>query len=188
MRFHGSVYKQPNASNATLDKLANDLFIYGTQLSDLPESEQSMARNLTAEIFVLQQGDVNVSTISLEPSSGQGSSGEPGGGGSTQASGGSQQVTLPYPTTPEGDFDVFVPIASNGLQSGNSTSTIQRLDVHIQGASLGNSTAYLVPDHGLTVVSDIDDILRVTKIYDPKQGLLDTFARPFTPWENMPDM
>jgi hypothetical protein len=45
-----------------------------------------------------------------------------------------------------------------------------------------------VPNEGLTVISDIDDILRVTKIYEPKEGLLNSFARPFTPWENMPSI
>lgn len=34
----------------------------------------------------------------------------------------------------------------------------------------------------------IDDILRITKIYVPKEGLLNTFARPFKSWENMPQV
>ena len=150
VRFHGNVYKQPNTSNETLDKLADDLFIYGTKLSDLPESQQAQARNLTAEIFVLQQGSVNVSTIHLEPSPNQGASGQSGGGGGSEASGGTQDVTLPYETTPQGDFDVFVPIKSNGLQPGNTTQQVQRLNTYVGGASLGNATAYLVPDQGLT--------------------------------------
>ncbi|WPH00211.1 Hypothetical protein R9X50_00303400 [Acrodontium crateriforme] len=188
IRFHGNVYKQPNTSNETLDKLADDLFIYGTKLSDLSEDEQAQARNLTAEIFVIQQGDVNVSTIHIEPAPSQGSSGQAGGGGSTNTTGGTQDLTLPYPTTPEGDFDVFVPIKSNGLTAGNATQQVQRMNTYVGGASLGNGTAYLVPNEGLTVVSDIDDILRVTKIYEPKEGLLNTFARPFVQWENMPDI
>lgn len=53
---------------------------------------------------------------------------------------------------------------------------------------MGNATAYLVPSTGLTIINDIDDILRVTKIYEPKEGLLNSFARPFTPWMNMPDI
>ncbi|KAF2765284.1 hypothetical protein EJ03DRAFT_319701 [Teratosphaeria nubilosa] len=189
VRFHGNVYKQPNTSEETLNKLAGALFIYGEDFNNLTASEQAMARNLTAEIFVVQQGNVAVNTIHLEPASSQGSSGEPGGGGgTTNTTGGTQDITLPYNTTAEGDFDVFVPIASNGLTAGNETSEIQRLNTHVEGASLGNSTAYLVPNEGLTVISDIDDILRVTKIYEPKQGLLNSFARPFTAWENMPSI
>ncbi|KAK4545129.1 hypothetical protein LTR36_003680 [Oleoguttula mirabilis] len=188
VRFHGNVYKQPNTSNETLQKLAGDLFIYGTSLSSLPESQQAQARNLTAEIFVIQQGDVNVSTIHLEPSDSQGSSGQAGGGGATTATGGTQDIQLPYNTTAEGDFDVFVPIASNGLTNGNETSAVQRLNTYVEGATLGNGTAYLVPNEGLTVISDIDDILRITKIYEPEQGLLNSFARPFVQWEDMPSI
>jgi len=186
--FHGNVYKQPNTSNETLTDLANKLFIYGTSMSDLPESQQDQARNLTAEIFVVQQGNVNVSTIHLEPADSQGSSGQPGGGGGTTATGGTQDIQLPYNTTAEGDFAAFVPIQSNGLMNGNETNEIQRLNTYVGDASLGNATAYLVPNEGLTVISDIDDILRVTKIYEPEQGLLNSFARPFTAWENMPSI
>jgi hypothetical protein len=97
-------------------------------------------------------------------------------------------VTLPYNTTGEGDFDTFVPIQLNGLQPGNGTDAIQKLNVYAVGATQGNATAYLVPPTGYTVISDIDDILRVTKIYQPKEGLLNSFARPFASWLNMPDI
>ncbi|KAJ5663493.1 hypothetical protein N7507_004224 [Penicillium longicatenatum] len=187
VRFHGNVYKQPNTSVSDLNKLAN-VFLVGTSISDLPESQQDQARNLTAEIFVVQQPDVAVNTIHLEPAPSQGSSGQPGGGGSSNTTGGTQNITLPYNTTVEGDFDTFLPIKSNGLSAGNETSAIQRLNTYVEGATIGNSTAYLVPPTGITIVSDIDDILRVTKIYEPKQGLLNSFARPFTPWQNMPDI
>lgn len=187
VRFHGNVYKQPNTSTADLNKFAN-VFLVGTDISSLPDSQQDQARNLTAEILVVQQGDVAVNTIHLEPGSSQGSSGQTSGSGATQASGGTQDITLPYNTTVEGDFDIFVPIDSNGLTAGNETSAIQQLNSHVEGATLGNGTVYLVPPTGLTVISDIDDILRVTKIYEPTQGLLNSFARPFTAWENMPSI
>ena len=60
--------------------------------------------------------------------------------------------------------------------------------MYANGTESGNATAYLVPPLGVTIVSDIDDILRVTKIYEPKEGLLNTFARPFRPWLNMPEI
>ena len=165
VRFHGNVYKQPNTSTSDLNHLAN-VFVPNVDVTQLPPSQQTQARNLTAEIFVIQQGDVNVSTIQLESTS----------------NGGTQELTLPYPTTPEGDFDVFVPIDSSGLTAGNETNEIQTLNTYVEGTSLGNATAYLVPNNGLTVISDIDDILRVTKIYEPEKGLLNSFARPFRPW------
>ncbi|OQE26059.1 hypothetical protein PENFLA_c007G02980 [Penicillium flavigenum] len=187
VRFHGNVYKQPNISVSTLNDLA-DVFLVNTSISDLPESQQAQARNLTAEIFVVQQPNVAVDKIHLKHAESQGSNGQAGGGGSSNTTGGTQDVTLPYNTTAQGDFDTFVPIDSNGLTAGNETSEIQRLDTHVEGASIGNATAYLVPPTGLTILSDIDDLLRVTKIYQPAQGLLNSFARPFTPWENMPEI
>jgi hypothetical protein len=108
--------------------------------------------------------------------------------GTITAPGGTQNITLPYPTTPEGDFDAFVPIRQDGLLAGNATNQIQRLNVYATGSDLGNATAYLVPPTGLTVVSDIDDILRITKIYQPKEGLLNSFARPYVPWMDMPNI
>ncbi len=102
--------------------------------------------------------------------------------------GGNQEVKLPYSTTTQGDFDAFVQIESDGLADGNQTSDIQRLNVDTVGSNIGNATAYLVPPTGLSIISDIDDILRITKIYQPKEGLLNSFARPFVPWENMPEI
>ncbi|KAK5005938.1 hypothetical protein LTR39_005795, partial [Cryomyces antarcticus] len=178
VRFHGNVYKQPNTTTQKLNDLAN-VFLIGTSINQLPPSQADQARNLTASIFVIQQGDTNVSTIHLEPAPMAGSSGESGGGGAVTPSGGAQDITLPYPTTPEGDFDVFVPIknvSGGGLMAGNGTNQIQRMNVYVGGASIGNATAYLVPPTGFTIVSDIDDILRITKIYEPKEGLLNSFA------------
>ena len=136
---------------------------------------------------MIQQGDQNV-TFNLAPAPTAGASGEQGGGGAVTPPGGSQQIRFPIPTTPEGDFDSFVQIKDDGLAAGNSTNEIQRLNVYTEGDINGNATAYLVPPTGLTVISDIDDILRVTKIYQPTEGLLNSFARPFTQWMNMPDI
>lgn len=109
--------------------------------------------------------------------------------------GGTQTIKLPYNTTAEGDFDVFVHLKNttgpNGgyLIPGNETAHIQTLNMYAEGKNnSGNATAYLVPSKGTTIISDIDDILRITKIYVPKEGLLNTFARAFTPWMNMPEI
>lgn len=186
VRFHGNVYKQPDIEQSKLDDLA-DIFLVDVDVDELPPNEQNNARNLTASIFIVQQGDVNV-TMHIEPAPMAGGDGEPGGGNTITPPGGSQNLTLPYPTTELGDFDVFVPIQniSNNLLGGNETELIQRLNVYAAGSELGNATAYLVPPKGLTFISDIDDILRVTKIYKPKEGLLNSFARDFVPWMNMP--
>ncbi|KAI9869185.1 MAG: hypothetical protein M1830_005456, partial [Pleopsidium flavum] len=189
LRFHGNVFKQPNIPESKLDDLANG-FLIGTSVQSLPPSQASQARNLTAEIYVLQQSNQNL-TFHLEPAPTAGASGEQGGGGAVTPNGGTQEVTFPTPTTPEGDFDAFIQIknvSGSGLMAGNATSQIQRLNVYTNGTLTGNATAYLVPPKGLTIVNDIDDILRITKIYEPKEGLLNSFARPFTPWMNMPEI
>ena len=185
------MFKQPNISESKLDDLAN-IFLIGTSIQDLPPAEQTQARNLTAEIFVVQQGNVNVS-FHLEPAPSQGGDGEAGGGGGVTPPGGAQNITLVGETTVEGDYDQFIQIAnvsgSGGyLAPGNETSAIQRLNVYTDGTLTGNATSYLVPDEGLTIVSDIDDILRVTRIYQPADGLLNSFAKAFTPWMNMPSI
>ncbi|KAK4943780.1 hypothetical protein LTR10_016683 [Elasticomyces elasticus] len=188
LRIHGNVFKQPNVSNATIDKLA-DGFLIGTSMANLTASEQDQTRNVTREIYVVQQGNQSV-TMDIFPGPEAGSSGQPGGGGGVTPSGGEQTITLPDLTTPEGDFDIFVPISNTSLALTAGTGDIapQRLNVYAQGTDTGNATSYLVSDQGFTIISDIDDILRVTKIYEPAQGILNTFARPFTPWLNMPDI
>ena len=182
MRFHGNVFKQPNISESKLDDLAN-VFLVGTSIQQLPPAQQSQARNLTSEIFVVQQPHVNVS-FDIEPAAHQ--------SGNTH-SGGSQKIHLVGETTEEGDYDAFIPLANVSgpggyLLPGDGTSRPQRVNVYTNGTDTGNATSYLVPTAGLTIVSDIDDILRITKIYEPEEGLMNSFARPYVPWMNMPDI
>ncbi|KUI67512.1 Phosphatidate phosphatase APP1 [Cytospora mali] len=188
---HGNIYKRPNISQEKLDDLAN-VFLIDVDIDQLPQSQQDQARNLTSEIYVLQQDNEQVTInfvndVTVNPDTDS---------GGINAAGGSQTITMPYNTTVEGDFDSFVILknttGSNGtghLIPGNETNQVQLLNAYVEGASTtGNATAYLVPDTGITIISDIDDILRITKIWDPKEGLLNSFARPFTPWLNMPDI
>lgn len=187
LRIHGNVYKVPNISNDTIDNLAN-VFLIDTSVAQLNATEQDQARNFTKSIFVVQQDDVNV-TMNILPGPQFGGDGEPQGGGGVTAGTINQTLQLPYPTTPEGDFDTFVQLDnSSGLTPGTGEIPPQRVNVYAQGTDSGNATSYLVSDNGLTVISDIDDILRVTKIYDPKEGLLNSFARPFVQWMNMPSI
>ena len=135
---------------------------------------------------MVQQANEHV-TFSIAPAPTAGA--QPDDGGAIPATGGAQTVNFPFETTVQGDFDAFVPLQSNGLLPGNDTNTrLQRLNIYAQGTDTGNATGWLVPNQGLTVISDIDDILRVTMIYEPKEGLLNSFARAFTPWLNMPEI
>jgi len=189
MRVHGNVYKLPNVSQSKIDDLAN-VFLIDVDIDQLSPTEQANARNLTRSIFVVQQPDKEVimdfvPDVTVRPNA---------SGGVINAQGGAQTIKLPYNTTDEGDFDTFVLLKNttgqNGghLLRGNETSSIQALNMYASGTNSGNATAYLVPNKGYTIVSDIDDILRVTKIYVPKEGLLNSFARSFVPWMNMPEI
>ncbi|KAJ7103141.1 hypothetical protein B0H15DRAFT_196460 [Mycena belliarum] len=171
---HGNVFKQPNISQPKLDELAN-AFLIDTSVAQLPPDQAAQARNFTASIFVLQQSGQSV-VLNITPIS------------STGKSNGTSQTLTVGPTSAEGDFNspMLIPDPQKQLIAGNRTSSIQLLSEHVNGTDTGNATAYLVPPEGLTVISDIDDILRITKIYQPKEGLLNSFARPFTPWMNMP--
>ncbi|KAI1817620.1 hypothetical protein GGS20DRAFT_507348 [Poronia punctata] len=189
VRVHGNVYKQPDVKRKKLDDLAN-IFLIGVDIDELPEDQQRQARNLTASIFVVQQANVSVAVhfednVDVRPDA---------SGGVFNARGGAQSFELPYRTTSEGDFDAWLLLKNTTgpeggyLLPGNATDRIQALNIYTNGTETGNATAYLVPPRGLTIISDIDDILRVTKIYDPKEGLLNSFARPFVPWEDMPSI
>ena len=153
------------------------LFLFGTSLNSLTTAQASQARTVTAELLVVQQANENV-TLSLTPAAFTGTQPEDGS---------AQTIDFPYLTTFTGDFDAFVPIQSYGLLPGNDRNTpIQRLNIHTEGTDTGDATSWLVPDKGLTVISDVDDILRITKVYVPREGLFNTFAKAFTPWMNMP--
>jgi hypothetical protein len=186
LRFRGSVYKQPNLSKRTIDNLAN-IFLLGS-VKKLPSEQYEQAINMTRSIFVLPQKNIQVSfrlssVLSARPSDGfkWNDIGNPLRG--------EQAIDIPRSTNFEGDFDEFVPvknISGSGLLAGNATSRVQRIRVHARGTNTGNATSYLVPSSGLTIISDVDDILRLSKVYQPREGLRNLFARPFMAWMNMP--
>lgn len=162
VRIHGNIYKQPNISTDKLNSLANG-FLIGTDIQSLPQDQQDQARNLTSEIYIVQQDNEQVivdfvTNVAVNPGTDS---------GAINAAGGAQTITMPYNTTAEGDFDSFVVLqnvtGANGghLLPGNETDQLQLLNVYVQGAAeTGNATAFLVPSTGITIISDIDDILR----------------------------
>lgn len=114
------MYKQPNTAEKKLDELAN-VFLIGVDIKDLPADQQNNARNVTSSIFVVQQKDENVTMNLVVPVRSQ---------VFNQKNGSTQSIQLKYPTTEEGDFDVFTPIKLDGLEPGNKTTKIQQLSVH----------------------------------------------------------
>jgi len=104
LRLHGNVYKQPNISESKIDELADQFVIGSTPVSKLPPMESAQAVNLTREIYVVQQHNVNV-TVNIEPAPSAGSSGEPGGGGGVTPPG--MWWIIISPTTPRFQFLSF---------------------------------------------------------------------------------
>jgi phosphatidate phosphatase APP1 len=49
-------------------------------------------------------------------------------------------------------------------------------------------TVRLVPEQGRTVITDIDDTIKVTNIRDSKEKVANTFLRPFAPVPGMPEL
>ena len=52
----------------------------------------------------------------------------------------------------------------------------------------GNGTTILVPTSGISVISDIDDVLRITKVYVPNQGLYNSFVQPYVNVPGVPEL
>ncbi|KAL2356044.1 hypothetical protein BJ546DRAFT_948056 [Cryomyces antarcticus] len=183
LHVHGNVYKQPHLTDEKLNTLANKFLIrasatlqkgHRNHFYRLTPEEAAQARNLTAEIMVVPTDGAEV-YMHIE---------------------GHNNMTLPWKTSSTGDFDAWLPLSKHeprSLVDGYLTDKLQTLDIsaHVYGSDAGvdgNATAYLVPPHGVTLISDVDDILRVAEIWNPKQMLLNMFARPYTPWLNMPDL
>lgn len=84
-----------------------------------------------------------------------------------------------------GEIDQFVPV--EGLNK-NFTST-QVVTTGIQNVTgPGNGTVLLVPTSGISVVSDIDDVMRITKVYVPNQGLFNSFVQPYVNVPGIPEL
>lgn len=183
-RIRGQMYTLPylDLPQNTKDDLAR-AFLPGYDWNKLSVAEKDNARNLTAHIFSVPKSgqDVNFH-FKLAPQSPIGGQ----NGGQTWE----QVIKFPYKTNSAGEVAGFLPLQDqNQLPAGDGRGgVVGILDTWVKGIESGNGTTYLVPKEGITIVSDIDDILRETKIYKPQEGLYNSFARDFIPWLNMPSV
>lgn len=170
LHVHGNIVYEHEVSNRTLDRWANRIMIFGTKVRDLRPENQALARNMTREILALPIG-IN-STFKMDV---------------TGPTGERRRVRLP-PTINTGDFDGWLPLNDmNLLQSGNhSDVSVQRMTLAVVNAANSHSTGFLVPPDGISVVSDIDDILRDAQIWRWRPLLEGAISRRFVPWKNMP--
>jgi hypothetical protein len=91
----------------------------------------------------------------------------------------------------------------------STNRTIDEVNIDAQGHWIDNASSHLsiagcgeanmrsrlvtlethyFSSEGLTIVSDVDDILRVAEIWNPKQMIFNTFVRAFRPWLEMPQI
>lgn len=85
-----------------------------------------------------------------------------------------------------GEFDQFVTVPELRGETGNGVQVVETGILNVTGP--GNGTVILVPQQGISVVSDIDDVLRITKVYVPNQGLFNSFVEPYVNVPGMPEL
>ncbi|KAH9927161.1 uncharacterized protein BXZ73DRAFT_90838 [Epithele typhae] len=163
VRFYGLAYKQGNASSL-------DSIISGFDTSNLNSTEQTLLQNRTAELAAIPIPSANLTaTITAN--------------GSTVTNGSGIQLAT---SDDFGEIDQFVTVSGLGDNSSTSVQIIQTGIVNVTGP--GNGTVILVPSTGISVVSDIDDVMRITKVYVPNEGLKNSFVEPYVNVPGIPEL
>ncbi len=85
-----------------------------------------------------------------------------------------------------GEFDQFVSVPGLGSNDSSAVQVVQTGIANVTGP--GNGTVILVPTQGISVISDIDDVLRITKVYVPNQGLYNSFVQPYVNVPGIPEL
>ncbi|KAF4556174.1 Hypothetical protein D9617_1g080490 [Elsinoe fawcettii] len=109
-------------------------------------------------------------------------------------------VPLIGATDREGGFaeDIIIPSSCDPIPSPRSAYMRPKIDElsfyvdshnsDIDSDELVDGKVYFVPPQGLSVISDIDDVLRVAEVWNVKQAVLWTLARQYKAWLDMPNM
>lgn len=166
MRIHGVAYKQPQATDEQLDQISS-VFISDLETSSLNDTERRQSRNMSALMIAIPTPDVTLNFSLVNPLTGD-----------------SLLLEFPNKTDDRGEFDKFIQLVGQ-IPNNN---TVASWPLFTTGINDGNSSLWLVPPEGVTILSDIDDILRFTQIYVPQNGLDNSFAHPFIPWSDMPSV
>ncbi|WEW57924.1 hypothetical protein PRK78_003391 [Emydomyces testavorans] len=187
LRFRGYVFTQPLISNKTIESFVSK--VLGFPAWTLTEDQYLHAMQMVRGLFVLVHSNIQLSWRLI-----------PEDGLEQTETGGDYQiwppirneVIAPGLTDFAGDYDFFANLSGvldEHLLPGDSLNELQSVYLHSNATSnAGIPISYLVPGSGLTIVSDIDDVLRVSTIYHPTEGLRNLLTRPFYPWMNMHDV
>ncbi|TBU35404.1 hypothetical protein BD311DRAFT_707329 [Dichomitus squalens] len=165
LRFYGLAYKLPNVSTSDLDSL-----IDGLSTNNLTSTQQQLLQNRTQDLASIPIPKANLTALVLA------------NGSAVTNSSGIQLATA----DDVGEFDQFVTVSGLG---GNNSSTVQVVQTGILNvAGPGNGTIILVPSQGISIVSDIDDVMRITKVYVPNEGLKNSFVQPYVNVPGIPEL
>ncbi|TCD60431.1 hypothetical protein EIP91_010073 [Steccherinum ochraceum] len=165
VRFYGLAYKLPNISTSDLDSIINDL-----STNNLNSTQQQLLQNRTQDLASIPIPSANlIATVSIN------------GTAVTNSSGIQLQQADDV-----GEIDQFVEVP--GLGSGDITQ-VQVVQTGIQNVTgPGNGTSILVPTSGISIVSDIDDVMRITQVYVPNNGLFNSFVQPYVNVPGVPEL
>jgi hypothetical protein len=169
LHVHGNIYRRTQASWGLFDFWSARFMLLGPKVKTLTQPELDGTRNITAELLTLpvKWKSVYDMKINIHNTS-------------------SINVSLP-PTINTGDYDGWLALTdADSLAPGTDIRVpLQQVGLEVVGADNSMAAGWLVPDHGITVVSDIDDILRESKIWQWKHMIKSAFAEDFEPWENI---
>ncbi|KAI0748712.1 hypothetical protein C8Q80DRAFT_1337269 [Daedaleopsis nitida] len=165
LRFYGLAYKLPNISTDDIVSL-----IDGLSTDNLNQTDQQLLQNRTQDLASIPIPKANLTAIVSA------------NGSSVTNSSGIQLTTA----DDFGEFDQFVTVPGLGDNSSTTARVVETGLMDITGP--GNGTVILVPSTGISVVSDIDDVMRITKVYVPNEGLLNSFARPYVNVPGIPEL
>ncbi|KAM5530286.1 hypothetical protein V8D89_013382 [Ganoderma adspersum] len=165
LRFYGLAYKLPNISTSDLDSIIN-----GLSTNNLNSTQQQLLQNRTQDLASIPIPNANLTaTVTAN-------------GSSVTNSSGIQLTTA----DDVGEFDQFVTVPGLGSNDSSAVQVVQTGIANVTGP--GNGTVILVPSRGISVVSDIDDVLRITKVYVPNQGLYNSFVQPYVNVPGIPEL
>ncbi|KAG8907573.1 hypothetical protein FRB99_003497 [Tulasnella sp. 403] len=168
MRVHGAAFKPLPLEDSVVDKLGKLLMPGFPSLQWTPDIRNNV-RNMTRSWLSVPQDDLQ---LSFE----------------WKLDGQEVHRYRTKKTDFQGHYDEWTTVSSPILSSGIGRGPIQTLDGYTDGYISGNTTTYLVPEEGITIVSDIDDILRDALVWLPRQVLIKTVGLGYTPWMNMPEV
>ncbi|QRW25719.1 hypothetical protein RhiXN_10796 [Rhizoctonia solani] len=171
VRLHGQTYRIPALAGSDIDDLAKP-FVPGVDYDSMNETTKAQARNMTSSMYAIPQSGVGVEVDFVY---------------NRQSI---ARARLPQRTDERGEFDAFVNVnvSTGTVPNGDQTEFTQGIQLFANGSTLGNASSYFVPTHGFTLITDIDDILRETRVYEPDAGMRNSYIYPFKPWRNMPDV